>query len=400
MRRPTVRAFLQRAVACPPAPVAPQPVAPAEDPWFTKVTGEVNDVAGKEKRHTPVKTEVADAQGAAAGPPNEAAAQAGAAQVDKMGAAKPGTFDKAAFIAAVGKAIDAAAPKNPDEADKFKESGKSAQVKEQVSGLVTKGKDDSAQDIKGATAAAPDTSGVQPKPVTPMTPQQPGPPPPPVPGDQAMPGPRGPEQTNLGAGPCAVNSKMADAKVTEQQLANSNEPQFDQAVDSKKKMEEHAAQAPAQVQAVEAQQLGQAQAGAAGSVTAGLAAMHSGRAGALGGVGAHKDQAKSADEAKRAEVSKHIEDVFTKTKTDVGKLLDGLDQKVNETFDKGEKTARDSFDNSVGKDMAEWKDKRYSGITGAAQWVADKFSGLPPEVNQNLRPQPGNLPRRYAKGHL
>ena len=87
MRRPAVRAFLQRAVACPPAPVAPQPVAPAEDPWFTKVTGEVNDVAGKEKRHTPVKTEVADTQGAAAGPPNEAAAQAGAAQVDKMGAA-------------------------------------------------------------------------------------------------------------------------------------------------------------------------------------------------------------------------------------------------------------------------------------------------------------------------
>lgn len=36
-----------------------------------------------------------------------------------MAAAKPGGFDKAAFIAAVRTAIDAAAPKNLDGADKF-----------------------------------------------------------------------------------------------------------------------------------------------------------------------------------------------------------------------------------------------------------------------------------------
>ena len=110
--------------------------------------------------------------------------------------------------------------------------------------------------------------------------------------------------------------------------------------------------------------------------------MHAGRVGALGGVGVHKDQAKAADEAKRAEISKHIDEVFTKTKTDVGTVLDGLDQKVSDTFDKGEKAVRESFDHNVGKDIDEWKDKRYSGISGAAQWVADKFTGAPPEVNQ------------------
>lgn len=36
-----------------------------------------------------------------------------------MAAAKPGGFDKAAFIAAVRTAIEAAAPKNLDDADKF-----------------------------------------------------------------------------------------------------------------------------------------------------------------------------------------------------------------------------------------------------------------------------------------
>ncbi len=154
----------------------------------------------RKEKHAPVKAEVAEAQGAAAGPPNEVSAQAGAAQVDKMGAAKPGTFDKAAFIAAVGKAIDAAAPKNPDEADKFKDSGKSAEVKQQVSGMVTKGKDDSAQDIKGAATAAPDTSGVQPKPVTPMTPEQPGRPRRPFRATRRCPGPRA-RTDRLGLGP-------------------------------------------------------------------------------------------------------------------------------------------------------------------------------------------------------
>ncbi len=192
MRRPTVRAFLQRAVACPPAPTAPQPVAPTDDPRFTKVSDDVGDASRKEKAHPSAKTKVAEAQGAAAGPPNEVKALAGADQVDKMGAAKPGTFDKAAFIAAVAKAIDAAAPKNPEEASKFKDSGKTAEVKGQVSGLVTKGKDESAQEIKTATTAPPDASGAKPKAVTPMAPEQPGPPPAPVAGDQAMPAPARP----------------------------------------------------------------------------------------------------------------------------------------------------------------------------------------------------------------
>ena len=251
MRRPAVRAFLQRAVACPPAPTAPQPVAPAEDPRFTKVTDDVSDASRKEKAHPSARTKVAEAQGAAAGPPNEVTALAGANQVDKMGAAKPGTFDKAAFIAAVGKAIDAAAPKNPEEATEFKGSGKTAEVKQQVSGLVTKGKDGSAQEIKTATTAPPDASGAKPKAVTPMAPESPGPAPGPVAGDQAMPAPARPGPDRAGRRACAINNKLADAEVTDDQLKKGNEPQFNEALGSKQKAEEHAAQAPPEAKAAE-----------------------------------------------------------------------------------------------------------------------------------------------------
>ena len=339
-------------------------------------------------------------QGAAAGPPNEVKALAGANQVDKMGAAKPGTFDKAAFIAAVAKAIDAAAPKNPEEATEFKGSGKTAEVKGQVSGLVTKGKDDSAQEIKTATTAPPDASGAKPKAITPMAPEQPGPPPAPVAGDQAMPAPRGPDQTELGAGPCAVNNKLADAEVTDDQLKKGNEPQFDQALDSKQKVEEHAAQAPPEVKAAEGAQLGQAQAGAAGTVASGLAAMHGGRAAALGGITAHKDQAKTADEAKRAEIS---EPHGAGLHQDQGRR----GRHSRRPRPAGQRRLRQGRKDGPGnlRQQRRQRGRRLEGRTllgpagqvalGEGQVCRPTARGQP-----DLRPQPRHLPGQHAKGHL
>jgi hypothetical protein len=375
-------AFLQRAIACPAPPVTPEPIAPHDDPRFARVAGTVEQIGQAQKAHLPARAKVAEAQAAAAPPSNEVAAQAGASQVGKMSEAKAGAFDKAAFIAEVAKAIDAASPKNLDQADKLKDSGKAAEVKQQVSGLVATGKDDSAQQIKSATQAAPDAWAANPKSVAPMLPEEAGQAPAPPAADSAMPAPRGMEQTNLDYGPCSVSGKMADAKVTDQQLTKGHEPQFTQALDSKQKLEQHAASAPGQVQAAESQQLAAAKVGAVGSTTAGVADMHAKRGATLSGVGGHKGAAKAADEAKRAEISKKVEDVFSATKTDVTRLLDGLDQEVGKAFDDGEKAARDSFNQSVGKEMDDWKDKRYSGVTGTAQWIADKFAGAPPEVDQ------------------
>lgn len=373
---------LQRAAACPAPPVAPEAVVPTDDHRFAAVTGAVGKIAASQQAHPPAGAKVAEAQQAAVPPANEAAAQAAASQVGKMNEAEAGAFDKAAFIAAVAKAIDAASPKNLDEADKLKDSGKAADVRQQVSGLVTKGKDDSAQDIKSATEAPPDTSAANQKQVTPMPAENAGRPPAPPAADGAVPAPRGPDQTNLGYGPCGLDGKMADAKVTDEQLARGNESQFNQALDAKQKVRQNAAIAPGPVRAAESEQLAAAQAGATATVAGGVAGMHAARGAALGGVGGHKSDAKSADEAKRAEISKHIEDVFTATKTDVTKMLDGLDADVGKAFDEGEKAARDAFNTNVGKEMDEWKDQRYAGVSGAAQWVADKFTGAPPEVDQ------------------
>ncbi|MCI3227208.1 hypothetical protein GXP76_34500, partial [Streptomyces sp. NP-1717] len=125
--------------------------SPAQAAGFRKVKA---DVAAKKARvaaHPPAVGEAKASQDASVAPPDDKEAQGKAANAEKMDAAKPGEFDKEAFIEAVNKAIDAQAPKNLDEADKFSKSGKADQVKAEVDGKVADGKESSAKDIDTAT---------------------------------------------------------------------------------------------------------------------------------------------------------------------------------------------------------------------------------------------------------
>ena len=243
--------------------MAPVTVRPEEDPAFTQVTGTIKGVAQSRKAHPPAAAKAKEAQGAALPPTDDVAGQAKAAKVDAMDAQQPGTFDKQAFIAAVKAAIEAKSPKTLEEADDYKKSGKAGEAKGQVKGLVSQGKSGQAKDIEAATAAPPDQSKAVPKPVTPMAQEQPGQVAP-VPAAGAAPKPAPAEQVNLAAGPHQANQEMADAEVSEQQLAQSNEPEFQQGLADKKAAAEHAQTAPAEFRQQEQQvlQQGKAEAGA------------------------------------------------------------------------------------------------------------------------------------------
>jgi hypothetical protein len=355
---------------------------PSTDPKFGALK---RDVAGKQRRlaaHRPPRTEAAAAQGAAKPPADDKLAQGKVAQAGEMDAAKPGGFDKAAFIKAVNDAIASQAPKNLDEADKFADSGKADQVKGQVQGRVVEGKKVSTGQIESTTRAAPDTSKAVAKPVTPLSPDQP----PPAPGGpdpaQAVPDKAPPETTDFSAGPRQVNSQMDQAQVSEEQLAKSNEPEFTDALKAKKDGEKHAATAPPQLRASENQTLtaGKQQAAAAGTTAMASMALHRRTAGAQ--VHAGKQSTQSGDEARRAAATAKLQGVFDATKTDVEGILTGLDKKVDEQFTSLEGEARLVFTAEHKAKMDAYKDRRYSGWTGKLRWVKDKFTGLPEEANQ------------------
>lgn len=362
-------------------PVRPAGVQPEEDPAFTNVTGNVKGFAKAKRAHPPAASKAKEAQDAALAPTDDLTGQAKAAKADTMDAQQPGTFDKKAFIAAVKAAIEAKSPKTLKEANEYKESGKAGEVKGEVKGMVTSGKEGQAKDIETATDAPPDQSKAVPKPVTPMAPEQPGQAVA-VPATGAVPKPAPPEQTNLEAGKQQANQELAEGEVTEQQMAESNEPQFQQALTDKQAAAAHADTAPGEFRQAEQQTIQQGKADAAAETKEGVAGMQGAKGAALASLVAEKGKTKSKDEAKRAEVTAKIQAIFTATETEVKAILDGIDPKVEKAFETGEQKARAAFESYVSAKMSAYKKDRYGGWLGGLRWAKDKLLGMPSKVNE------------------
>ena len=133
---------------------------------------------------------------------------------------------------------------------------------------------------------------------------------------------------------------MADAEVNEEQLAQSNEPEFQQALADKKEAAAHADTAPGDFRKQEQETITQAKTEAAAETKAGVAGMQGAKGAALAKLVADKGKTKSKDEAKRAEVTAKIQSIFAATEADVKKILDGIDPKVEKEFEAGEAGAR------------------------------------------------------------
>jgi hypothetical protein len=356
--------------------------SPGADPKFQALK---KDVGAKKRAvgssHPPASTEATAAQAAAVPPADDQEARGKAAHAEDMDAAEPKEFDKEAFVRAVEKAISDRAPKNLDEADGFGESGKAEEVKAEVQGKVGEGKDTAAEDIASTTAQPPEPAPDD-KPVTPLSPDQPpGRPGGPDPG-QAVPDKLPSSATDMSAGPEQVDRQMADAQVTETQLAKSNEPAFTGALTEKKSMEAHSATTPGELRGAEGQEIKQGRAAAAATGPKAMGAIHTTRVSTGKQVGAGKGKAKGSDEEKRATVTALLQKVFDQTKTDVEKILKDLDKAVDDQFTAGEKQARTRFVLEHTTGMRRYKAERYGGWDGPFLWGRDLFKGLPDEANQ------------------
>jgi hypothetical protein len=330
--------------------------------------------------HKPAAAEAGAAQKASKAPPDDKLAQAKVAQSGDMAAAKPGVFDKAKFIAAVGEVLAGQAPKNLDEADKF--ADRPSAPPPEVTSQVQQGKQQSTAAIAGATGKPPDESRAKVTPETPLTPDRPpGTPPGPNPAD-AVPDKAAPAATDFSGGPKQVTDQLSAVDVTPQQLRGKNEPAFDEAMDATDATVQHAAAAGPAVRAQEDRILTDARKHAATRGEAATAEAAGLRHQAGGQLDAGKNSAKDADQAAKAKVTGQLQKIFDACKSEVDQILQALDGKVNEQFTREEKAARDAFTADYTKRVDAYKDKRYSGLLGAGRWLKDKFAGLPDEVNQ------------------
>ncbi|MBX3060141.1 MAG: hypothetical protein KF770_27100, partial [Anaerolineae bacterium] len=359
------------------------PKSPEEDPAFMGVTSRVKDTAVAEKEHAPATEKAAEAAAAAEMPAAEVAGRAQNNQAGEMENAPAPDFDAAAFRARLTQRIQELAPKNAEQADEFKESNKLDGMKGEATNQVAAEKEKSKSPMEEAASAAPDTGAVPPKPVTPIPDADPGEAPPPMGAEAAVPKEKGVGEVEqpLRESSQSLDDQMAEAEVTEEQLANSNEPEFTGALESKQDAQTHAREAPTEVRAAEQEHIATAQTEATAVAEQQTQAMHTDRAALLGQVEGRQETAQTADEQARAKVGADINTIYEETKTNVEAILDRLDGEVERVFSAGAEAAKKAFEDYVDAKMEAYKEERYGGWLGWARWIADKLAGMPGEVN-------------------
>ena len=179
-----------------------------------------------------------------------------------------------------------------------------------------------------------------------------------------------------------VDQQMTENEITDEQLANSNEPEFVGALDATNDAREDTAQAPGQFRTEEQGVLQGAQSTAENNSQQTLDVMHQDRAGLLNQVEGQQVQTGTTDTAERERIAGEINTIYENTKTDVETILSDLDTRVNDLFTAGAERAKQAFEDYVERKMDAYLDERYGGFSGFLNRVGDVFTGLPDEVNQ------------------
>lgn len=377
-RERAARATAQRLVpggSVPAPPVPPTPADPASHPGLRAVRASVKSAASRAARHPSPRAAVGVAEKAVEPAADEAEAQAKQERAKTIGSAPTPAFDKAAFIAAVNAAIAKQTPKTLEDAAEFASSGKAESVGAEVKGRVGQSKAASTGPLTEAAAQPPDTSRAT------ITPGTPLPAPPPAPASaldagRAAPAPAPQEQTNLDHGPAQVGQQMSEEGVSEEQLRNSNEPEFTDALAARGEAATHAATAPAALREHEAGVIAGARQDAAATGVAAGAGLASTRAAGVNRLLGGQQQAKSGQEGARAQVNADLRAIFDKTKTDVEAILTSIDSTVEADFSKGEAEARAAFKSFHEREMAAFKEREYGWNPLA--WGRDLLFGPPP----------------------
>ncbi|MFW5766054.1 MAG: eCIS core domain-containing protein, partial [Coleofasciculus sp.] len=360
---------------------AASPASPEADPDFQATVKKAKGVAQKEKQHDPAESESKEAQDASEPPSNEVESKAQDKQVQEMEQQPPGEFNAEAFKAAVMDKVNQAAPKTLEDADKFKDNNLLSSVKGDMSNQAKETAEQAADPVAEKTQEAPDTSGIESKQVKPLEQPDAGSTPGDIGAAQATPKPKPESEVSapMQAESQKLDQQMAEADVTPEQLATSNEPQFVQALDAKKGAQQRAVEAPQEYRQQEQGTLNQAQSEAQTTSQTQLQGMHGEREQLLAQVMGRQDETKTKDEQERDKVAKDIDGIYQETKTDVEGILNGLDTEVTNRFKVTADTAKQKFEDYVAPQMEEYK-KRYEGPDGWVRWGKDKLFGVPPEV--------------------
>ena len=358
-------------------------LSPESDPAFQGVAARVRGTAGRQKQNPGGAAVAHDAQKAANSPIEEREGQAKAAQVEAMAKEKANPFGADAFKDDLRKKIDAMTPRSEEEGKAFmKDENTSKTFKADLNAKVTAEKSNAAGSLPEAVGAAPSSEGLPERKAEALEKPEAGPPPAGVKADAAVPPPRPESQFDLSAPANALGTRMVEAKVSDAQLQNANEPTFLKASQGVAAVKEHAEAAPADLRAKEQGVLGAASQEQEKAGAGSIGAMTTARGKHFAQATTHQAATKTKDEQERERITTALGSIYEKTKADVTSILETLDTKVNKFFESEAERYRDKLKLDVEAMMRSYEDERYSQSGGTALFLWDAVTGMPAEVSK------------------
>jgi hypothetical protein len=275
----------------------------------------------------------------------------------------PDTFKKA--LAASLAEIEQNLPKDEDDAAAFKRDKRLDKVKEGVHQQVNEQNEEIAgplaAEVRAAQAPRSETDLQTP---ADLVEQPPGTPPRPIAARAAAPKPKFDSEISFDAESQSLDELMATHNMTEEQLAESNEPTFIAALDTKREAQAQAAAAPGRYREQEAPVLAAAQGKAAGSGAAKFGSMHATRSGAFKSVFDTQDVTAAKDKLEQQAIHTRFAEIYGKTKEDVDGILNELTGWVDDLFSTTVEDAKKDFESRVEDQL----DDIY-GITVIDDWI-------------------------------
>ncbi|MDT5156609.1 MAG: hypothetical protein QOH51_966 [Acidobacteriota bacterium] len=332
------------------------PLDPQEDPEFQETLAHINRTRKAESTHRPLdvkKKETSDASVIL--PKDQQARNDRKEHLEKIGAAAKKSeqvvFTPEQFKCLLQDAIDKIElPKNEDDAKKFeKEQPKPLEkVKDQIHGQVNDQKEKKIGPLTTEVqpTALPHSSLPVPEPGKVVL-EKTGAMPSPISPDAAAPKPRLDSEISLEEKSASLDDLMSENSMTEEQLAESKEPKFIEALDTKKEAQQKAAEAPGQFREQEQQVLTRAQAKAGQAGAAKFGGMLNARDQRLGSVNTTQDATVRDDKTEQQRVLKELTDIYKCTKSDVNDILTKLTKDVDENFSALLDAAKQEFESRV-----------------------------------------------------
>lgn len=367
------------------ATVRTTPADPHSDPQFNQTVSLIKNTAKTKRTHSTKEKAENQANAAAKVPVGERKSKARGQQVEKLDQQKANPFKASEFKAKLTSRITKMRlPTNEKEVENFEAHNNIAQVNQLAGSDVVASKNNVTGGIETVAKQEPNESQIQQRVATAL--------PDPKIGSKVnikatVPGKRGDAEISVPITKAykSVEQQFEKNNITDEQLANSNESTFINALNAKKAAKENAQNAPGEFKAAESKTLVASKEDVQGKTNNTMEGMHHSRKEVLDGVTQKQHKAGEKNTGKHQEVVAQLNQIYADTKKSVDGQLNDLETKVTQLFDAGATVAKDAFEKYVTKKTEEYKEKRYGGwyrIDNYGKRIKDARNGLPPEVNK------------------